>query len=108
MPYPVAFPRRVLPAPWLVAEAPASPDRHTNERHVHVDRLYVAIADRCYPAAEPEHHVRWFTLAGIAGAPAVSEDSRILAAQLLALLGRARNRQGRPVCASALRSGALR
>jgi hypothetical protein len=27
---------------------------------------------------------------------------------LLALLGRARNRQGRPVCASALRSGALR
>jgi 8-oxo-dGTP pyrophosphatase MutT (NUDIX family) len=82
---PAAFPHRVLPAPWLVAEAPASPDRHTNEAHVHVDHLYVAVADCGRPAAEPEHHVRWFTPAGIAAAPAVSEDSRLLAAQLLAL-----------------------
>ena len=82
---PATFPHRVLPAPWFVAQAPASPDRHTNEVHVHVDHLYVAVADRHHPAAEPEHHVRWFTPAGIAAAPAVSEDSRLLAAQLLTL-----------------------
>lgn len=34
---------------------------------------------------EPEHHLRWFTPAGIAGAPGISEGSRLLAAQLLAV-----------------------
>ena len=34
---------------------------------------------------QPEHQVRWFTQADIASAPGISEDSRILAAELLAL-----------------------
>jgi hypothetical protein len=34
---------------------------------------------------QPEHQVRWFTQADIASAPRISEDSRILAAELLAL-----------------------
>jgi 8-oxo-dGTP pyrophosphatase MutT (NUDIX family) len=84
-PLPATFPHRVVSTPWLTAEVPAAPDRHTNKPHMHVDHLYVAIAATHRPAAEPEHHVRWFTPAGIAGAPAISEDSRLLAAQLLAL-----------------------
>lgn len=65
---PAAFPHRVVPAPWLTAEVPAAPDRHTNEHHVHVDHVYVAVTVSHRPKVEPEHHVRWFTAAGIAGA----------------------------------------
>ncbi|MGH3246496.1 MAG: hypothetical protein ACRDOI_09825, partial [Trebonia sp.] len=73
------------PAPWLVAEVPASPDRHTGERHLHVDHVYVAVADSPRPVRQPEHEVRWFTAADIAAAPDVSEDSRTLATRRLAL-----------------------
>lgn len=82
---PAGFPHRLVPAPWLVAEVPAAPDRHTGEPHVHEDHVYVAIAARPRPVREPEHQVRWFTAADIASAPAISGDSRILAAELLAL-----------------------
>jgi hypothetical protein len=74
-----------VPAPWLVAEVPAAPDRHTSEPHVHEDHVYVATTACPRPAREPEHHVRWFTPADIISAPGISEDSRILAAELLAL-----------------------
>ena len=64
---------------------PAAPDRHTDERHVHLDHVYVATTSSHRPATEPEHHVRWFTSVGITGTPAISEDSRLLAARLLTL-----------------------
>jgi 8-oxo-dGTP pyrophosphatase MutT (NUDIX family) len=85
VPVPAGFPHRRVPAPWLVAEVPAAPDRHTGERHLHADHVYVAVAGTSRPVMEPEHQVRWFTQADIATAPAVSEDSRILAARLLAV-----------------------
>jgi ADP-ribose pyrophosphatase YjhB (NUDIX family) len=84
-PLPARFPHRAVPAPWLVAEVPASPDRHTGERHLHVDHVYVATADSPLPVRHPEHEVRWFTPAEIATTPDVSEDSRVLATRLLAL-----------------------
>lgn len=84
-PVPAGFPHRLLPAPWLVAEGRAAPDRHTGEPHVHEDHVYVATAASPLPVREPEHRVRWFTPADIASAPGISEDSRILAAELLAL-----------------------
>lgn len=52
---------------------------------MHVDHVYVAVAASHHPTVEPEHHVRWFTPKSIIGAPAISEDSRLLAAWLLAL-----------------------
>jgi 8-oxo-dGTP pyrophosphatase MutT (NUDIX family) len=82
---PAGFPHQLVPAPWLVAEVPAAPDRHTGERHVHADHVYIAIAASPRPVSQPEHEVRWFTRADIASAPGISEDSRILAAELLAL-----------------------
>jgi 8-oxo-dGTP pyrophosphatase MutT (NUDIX family) len=57
----------------------------TGERHLHADHAYVAVAGSSRPVREPEHQVRWFTQADIATAPAVSEDSRILAVRLLAV-----------------------
>jgi 8-oxo-dGTP pyrophosphatase MutT (NUDIX family) len=84
-PVPAGFPHRVLPAPWLVAEGRAAPDRHTGEPHVHEDHVYVATTASPRPTRKPEHQVRWFTPADIASAPGISEDSRILAAELLAL-----------------------
>lgn len=85
---PAGFPHRLVPAPWLVAEVPAAPDRHTGESHVHADHVYVATAATPSPIREPEHQVRWFTPADIASAPGISEDSRVLAAELLALAAR--------------------
>jgi 8-oxo-dGTP pyrophosphatase MutT (NUDIX family) len=84
-PLPAGFPHRAVPAPWLVAEVPASPDRHTGERHLHVDHVYVATVEGPRPVGHAEHDVRWFTPADIASAPDVSEDSRTLATRLLAL-----------------------
>jgi hypothetical protein len=63
----------------------ASPDRHTGERHLHVDHVYVATVEGPRPVGHAEHEVRWFTPADISTAPDVSEDSRTLAARLLAL-----------------------
>ena len=85
---PAGFPHRLVPAPWLVAEVPAAPDRHTGESHVHADHVYVATAATPSPAREPEHQVCWFTPADIVSAPGISEDSRVLAAELLALAAR--------------------
>jgi hypothetical protein len=84
-PVPAGFPHHLLPAPWLVAEGRADPDRHTSEPHVHVDHIYAATTDGSRPVREPEHQVRWFTAADIATAPGISEDSRLLAARLLTL-----------------------
>jgi 8-oxo-dGTP pyrophosphatase MutT (NUDIX family) len=84
-PLPAGFPHRAVPAPWLIAEVPASPDRHTGERHLHVDHVYVATAERSRPVGHAEHEVRWFTPADISTAPDVSEDSRTLATELLTL-----------------------
>ncbi len=86
-PVPAGFPHRQLPAPWLVAEVPAAPDRHTDKSHVHADHVYVATA-AASPIREPEHQVRWFSSADVASTADISEDSRLLASELLALAAR--------------------
>ena len=52
---------------------------------MHADHVYVATTESPRPVRKPEHEVRWFTPADISSAPDISEDSRILAAGLLAL-----------------------
>jgi len=84
-PVPAGFPHQLEPAPWLVAEVPAALDRHTGEPHIHADHVWVATTASPRPVRQPEHQVRWFTQADIASVPGISEDSRILAAELLAL-----------------------
>ena len=84
-PVPAGFPHTLVPAPWLVAEVRAAPDRHTGEPHIHEDHVWLATTASRRPVRQPEHQVRWLTQADIASAPGISEDSRILAAELLAL-----------------------
>jgi len=82
-----------VPAPWLVAEVPAAPDPHTSEQHVHADHVYVATTASTRPVRKPEHQVRWYTPADIASEPGISEDSRLLAGELLALATQQRHPQ---------------
>jgi hypothetical protein len=75
--------RRVL-AQHRVSEMPTSADRHTAARHVHVDHVFLAVAEDCSQAGAAAHEVGWFTAADVATAEGISEDSRL---QVLALFG---------------------
>jgi 8-oxo-dGTP pyrophosphatase MutT (NUDIX family) len=44
VPAPAGYPHQVLCAPWWITEMGASPDSHTNSRHVHVDHVFTARA----------------------------------------------------------------
>ena len=52
VPLPTGFPHGAVPAPWWVVELTAAPDRHTPAPHVHIDHLYVAVADTEVPAGD--------------------------------------------------------
>lgn len=81
---PVYRPPRVA-QPWWIVEYQVPPDNHLDEAHVHVDYLYVAIAGRAGPAAEPDHRFGWYRAGDLAGLH-MFEDGRILAGALLASL----------------------
>lgn len=83
-PPPAGFPHQAVTAPWWVSEMPASADRHTPSRHVHLDHVFLAIAENRPPAGDAAHEVAWFTEADAATAEGISEDARL---QVLALFG---------------------
>ena len=83
VPPPAGFPHQAMTAPWWVSEMPASADRHTPSRHVHLDHVFLAIAEN-RPPTGAANEVAWFTEAGAATAEGISEDSRL---QVLALFG---------------------
>lgn len=87
-PAPAGFPHRPVPTPWWICEGGASPDGHTSTPHTHVDHIYLALVDT---AAEvdgraADHELTWFTHSRLSCDPTVSEDSRLLALQLMAWL----------------------
>lgn len=84
MPLPEGYPHPVTPAPWWTVTMPAAPDNHTGEPHVHVDFIYVAVADSADPVQAPECDVRWLGAAQIDDEPGVSEDARLQAKHVLA------------------------
>ena len=84
VPLPTGFPHQPVTAPWWVSEMPASADRHTATRHVHVDHVFLAIAEDHPPAGDAAHEVGWFTEADVTTAEGISKDSRL---QVLALFG---------------------
>jgi len=85
------FPHQPVIAPWWVSEMPASADRHTATTHVHVDHVFLAIAEDGPPAGDAAHEVGWFTEADVVTAEGISEDSRL---QVLALFGYLPGRYG--------------
>lgn len=65
-----------------MVELSAAPDRHTPALHVHIDHLYVAIADTDVPESDPAHPIAWFTAAELTEASDVAPDSRLQAVEL--------------------------
>lgn len=87
VPLPTDFPHGAVPTPWWVVELTAAPDRHTPAPHVHIDHLYVAVADTEDPAGDPAHPFAWFTATELMEASDVAPDSRLQAAELFGRIG---------------------
>lgn len=86
-PVPPGYRARRTALPWWIAEYQVAPDSHLGEAHVHVDHLYVALADRPPPGAGPglpgaAHPFGWYAAADL---PALDmfDDARLLAGLLL-------------------------
>jgi 8-oxo-dGTP pyrophosphatase MutT (NUDIX family) len=90
-PFPASFPHGPAPAPWWICEGAASPDGHTAEPHVHVDHIFLALAGPARPPLErlPDHRLEWFPHDRLIHDSSVSQDSRLLALQLMGWLRRA-------------------
>lgn len=101
-PPPDGFPHQAATASWWVSEMPASADRHTPSRHVHLDHVFLAIAENRPPAHGAAHEVAWFTEASAATAEGISEDSRL---QVLALFGYLSGRSRPPAPAACWTGG---
>ena len=77
--------RRVTP-PWWIAEYQVPADNHLDVAHVHVDHLYIALADGAAPGRAPgaaAHPFGWYAAADLAGLE-MFDDARVLALSLLA------------------------
>ncbi|MEV7775941.1 NUDIX domain-containing protein [Kitasatospora sp. NPDC086791] len=79
---PPGAPHVGVPVPWWVVEFPVSPDNHTRAPHVHVDHLFLALAEGDGPVQEPAHEVRWLGEAEVAQDPEVADDLRVFAKEL--------------------------
>lgn len=85
VPLPSGTPHVPVPAPWWILEMQVPADRHEAIPHVHVDSIYVAIADE--PASAPAaHEVVWLTAAELAEHPDVVDDTRVLAKEVFAMI----------------------
>ena len=73
--------RAVVAPPWWILEQPVPADNHLAEPHVHIDHLYVAVADSPESAAPPRHPFGWYPADGLAGLRMFA-DTRLLAASL--------------------------
>jgi 8-oxo-dGTP pyrophosphatase MutT (NUDIX family) len=80
-------PTRVA-VPWWIFEYSVPPDNHLDAAHVHIDHLYVAVAEREEPSSEPAHPFGWY---GAADLPRLHmfDSARIMASALLAGLAAA-------------------
>jgi hypothetical protein len=64
--------------PWWIVEQPVPSDHHLAGAHVHLDHLYVAVAECPAPATEPGHPFGWYAAAELAGLD-MFDDTRRLA-----------------------------
>lgn len=82
-PVPAGLPalRAVVQPPWWIVEQPVPADNHLAEPHVHVDHLYVAVAEGPEPVTPPRHPFGWYPADALAGLRMFA-DTRLLAASL--------------------------
>jgi 8-oxo-dGTP pyrophosphatase MutT (NUDIX family) len=86
-PVPPGYLARRVALPWWIAEYQVPPDSHLSVAHVHVDHLYVALADGTPAGASPDlpgaaHPFGWYAAADL---PCLDmfDDARLLARLLL-------------------------
>ena len=92
-PLPGGYRERRVAQPWWIVEYQVPRDNHLDAAHVHIDHLYVALADGVgleqaeHGAAgsalgEPEHPFGWYAAADLPGLH-MFDDARIMALALL-------------------------
>lgn len=83
---PTGYPHKQVPAPWWITEVSVPADSHLGKPHVHVDHLYLALADTPTPLSEPAHPFDWFAEDDLDGL-SMFADTRLLAHILFPLIG---------------------
>ena len=81
---PRGYPYPVVEQPWWITELPVPRDNHVAEDHMHVDHVFVAVADCIEPALEPEHPFGWWRQEELVQSDQVFEDTKVLARELFA------------------------
>ena len=84
-PVPAGYRGRRVAQPWWIAEYQVKPDNHLDVAHVHVDHLYVALADGTAPSPVPgpaAHPFGWYAATELADLD-MFDDARVLALSLL-------------------------
>jgi 8-oxo-dGTP pyrophosphatase MutT (NUDIX family) len=84
---PPGYPHRRLEQPWWITELAVPRDSHVGEAHVHVDHLFVGLADSRDPVSPPVHDVVWLSEEQVAAHGSVFEDTKVLAKELFAAIG---------------------
>jgi 8-oxo-dGTP pyrophosphatase MutT (NUDIX family) len=82
VPLPAGFPSAQVAQSWWIVEHPLPSDNHLDVPHIHVDHLYVAVAEQA-PATPPGHPFSWYAAGDLATLD-MFEDTRILASLLFA------------------------
>ena len=84
-PLPPDLPVLVVAQPWWIVEHPVPSDNHLGEPHIHVDHLYVGVADDT-TSTSSAHPFAWYTAADLAGLD-LFEDTRAIALELFGRIG---------------------
>lgn len=79
---PAGYPHPRMPQPWWVSELRVPADNHLGEPHVHVDHVFVALADPGEPARAGVHETVWMSLEELLEHADVFEDTKLLAKEL--------------------------
>ena len=90
-PLPAGIGRTQVAQPWWIVEQPVPYDHHVAGPHVHLDHLYVAVAEGPDPVTEPAHPFGWYAAAELAGLH-MFDDTRLLASVLFPRLDGAAGR----------------
>lgn len=78
---PAGYPHQLVAAPWWITEVLVPADPHLDTPHVHLDHLYLALADTPTPLTEPAHPFGWFAEDDLDGL-SMFADTRLLAHML--------------------------
>jgi 8-oxo-dGTP pyrophosphatase MutT (NUDIX family) len=109
-PVPDGYRGRRVALPWWIAEYQVQPDNHLDVAHVHIDHLYVALADGTPPPAGgaglpgAAHQFGWYAAGDLPGLD-MFDDARLLARLLLAGLAGGRDGMDPAAAAQALVAG---